>query len=177
MPIDFPSLKQTMKIRVETLHEKLQKFHSGRVSPQLLSTITIENDKKSKISQVGQVRIVDNNTLAIIPENKSDANLIINAVKKIDIKTNIKTVENEIYVIFPKLTQESREEMFKMITAYATEAKTDLRNIRHDFIKHNKSTTKEDEIKSNKEIQKIIDQFNAEIDQLMNKKHKELANI
>ena len=88
-----------------------------------------------------------------------------------------------IRLVFPALTEERRKEIVKQVWKIAEDAKISLRNARKDCLNMLKQLKKdieisEDEMSSlEKEVQKITDQFNGQIETLAQAKQKEVLEI
>ena len=88
-----------------------------------------------------------------------------------------------IRLVFPPLTEERRLDLVKQTKTYGEEAKVAIRNIRRDaiekFEKMQKSSeiTEDDYKNTEKDIQKLTDDFTKEIDKIMSNKEKELREI
>ena len=88
-----------------------------------------------------------------------------------------------IRLTFPELTEERRKDLVKDIRKTAEEAKVAVRAIRRDGIDMARIAQKngeltEDELKSAEDkIQKLTDAKIAEIDQILEKKEKEIMTV
>ena len=88
-----------------------------------------------------------------------------------------------IRLLFPQLTEERRKDLIKQIRKYGEESKTAIRNIRRDAMEDFKAQKKKSEIteddqkNAEKDIQKLTDDYVKQIDQLVEKKEKELSEI
>ena len=80
----------------------------------------------------------------------------------------------------PQLTGETRKEMTKKVGKYAEEAKVSVRNIRRDAnseIKKDKTMDEDVQKDAQNEIQKLTDKFIKQIDELADKKNKEVLKV
>lgn len=177
--MELKILEEKLQKSINVLLEDLSKIHAGRVSSALLKPIVIiDNDgHKHNAMEIGLVRTINARTLGIKPWQKEHIQAIEKAMRASNLGINTMVVDGEIQLSFPELTQERRAELAKSINTFSTNTKNSLRAIRHDFIKENKKSTKEEEIKFEKDIQKIMDKFNATIDDHIVKKQKELMSI
>jgi ribosome recycling factor len=172
-------LEEKFEKSINILIEDLNKIHAGRASPSLIKSLVIidTHGNKHHPMEIGLVRNVNSTTLAIKPWETGNIICIEKAVRASTLGINPIVIDQEVQLPFPALTQERRKELAKSINALATNTKNALRVIRHDFIKLNKKPTKEEEIKLEKDIQKIMDKFNIKIDESIEKKQKELMHI
>jgi ribosome recycling factor len=76
----------------------------------------------------------------------------------------------------PKLSEERRKELCKIVKKYGEDKKISLRNLRkeaNEGAKKLKGTVSDDEIKQiENDIQKTTDRYNQEIDKLIDEKSK-----
>ena len=88
-----------------------------------------------------------------------------------------------IRVPLPPLTEERRREITKVVKHIGEEAKVAIRNLRRDANEHVKRLLKDKEIseddqkRSEKEIQKLTDNFIAQVDAAVANKEKEVMTI
>jgi ribosome recycling factor len=81
------------------------------------------------------------------------------------------------------LTEDRRRELTKQVAKYAEEAKVAIRNIRRDAVESFKAQKKKSEITEDdlkdteKDLQKLTDDYIREIDKAEEKKAKELLEI
>jgi ribosome recycling factor len=83
----------------------------------------------------------------------------------------------------PELTAERRDELTKVVKTKAEETRVGLRSTREDFLKSVKAdvdagTVGEDaNDRAKKQVQDLIDKMNAEVEQLVEQKSKQLQTI
>jgi ribosome recycling factor len=88
-----------------------------------------------------------------------------------------------IRVPLPPLTEERRRELTKVVKHIGEEAKVAIRNLRRDANEHVKRLLKDKEIseddqkRSEKDIQKLTDNFIAQVDATVANKEKEVMTI
>ena len=88
-----------------------------------------------------------------------------------------------IRLVFPELTEERRKELVKDVKKKGEGAKVAVRNIRRDAMDHFKKVGKaedisEDEIKDLEDgIQKLTDQYVAQIDKAVDAKSDEILTV
>jgi ribosome recycling factor len=83
----------------------------------------------------------------------------------------------------PQLTEDRRKELGKLVKHRAEEGRVAVRNVRRDAIEALREeekkgeSTKDDLHRDTEEMQKLTDAYIKEIDELMEKKRKELMEI
>jgi ribosome recycling factor len=169
---------QKMEKTVELLKHEFTKIRTGRASPGIVEGIKIESyGTLLPIKQVASIACPDPRLIVIRPW---DSNLIPNIEKAI-LKSGIGfTPSNDgvaIKLPIPPLTEERRKEIVKMVHKIAEDSKIALRNIRREIISRLKEIpdiSKDDKFHGEKEIQKIINKYIKEIDELVLHKEKEI---
>ena len=115
------------------------------------------------------------------------ANLTQKAIEKAILASDIGLNPNNdgkvIRLNFPELTEERRKDLVKDVKKIAEEARVSVRSIRRDGMDDIKDALKKSEVtedeKANLEdkVQKLTDKYVAEIDNLLEKKEKEIMSI
>jgi ribosome recycling factor len=135
------------------------------------------------IAQMASVSVAEARILVIQPYDRTQINAMEKAIQKSDIGINPTNDGNVIRLVFPQLTEEKRKELCKDIKKYGEEAKVNVRNARRDALDKIKKMKKdnlitEDDVKTGeKDIQKVTDNYCADIDNLVSSKEKEVMSI
>lgn len=88
----------------------------------------------------------------------------------------------QLRVILPPLSQERRKEIIDLVRHKAEEAKSNLRHVRDEAIKEvqtlfdNKKIGEDEKFRRKEEIQKLVDEFNGTISDLIKVKEDEIAS-
>ena len=121
--------------------------------------------------------------LVIQPWDKSVLKAIEKAIQTSDIGINPQNDGSVIRLTFPPLTEDRRKDLVKDIQKIGENSKVAVRSIRRDCLEKLKSMKKnseitEDDLKDGeKEIQKITDNIIKEIDDISDKKQKEIMSV
>ena len=105
------------------------------------------------------------------------------AIQTSDLGINPQNDGKVIRLLFPQLTEERRKELTKQVKKYAENGKVAIRNIRRDAMDKLKAAEKRNEMTEDdrkdceKELQDITDKFCKQIDELSDKKEKELMAV
>ena len=131
------------------------------------------------INQVASVSVPEARLIVIQPWDKTLLSAIEKAIEKADIGINPMNDGQLIRLSFPELTEERRKEIVKDIKKMSEEAKIAIRNIRRDEMDEAKeATNSEDERKVLEDkIQKTIDNAVAKVDEVTDKKTKEIMTV
>jgi ribosome recycling factor len=117
------------------------------------------------------------------PGTASALKLIEKAILASDLGINPQNDGRVIRLVFPQLTEERRKELAKQVKKYGEEAKVAVRNIRRDAMEKYKKQQKASEITEDdyknieKDVQKLTDDYIKKVDDVTDKKDKELFAI
>ena len=182
--MDYTNLKERMEKSIGAYIEKLAEIRAGRANPAILNKIKIDYyGTPTPINQVAGISVPEARLIVIQPWDMSVLKEIEKAILASDIGINPNNDGKVIRLAFPELNEERRKELVKEIKKMAEEAKIAIRAVRRDGIEEAKSEQKqgnitEDELKqAENEIQKITDKNIEEIDQILEKKEKEIMSV
>lgn len=181
-------VKQDAKVRmekaVESLKHEMSKIRTGRASPALLDHVRVDYyGNPTPLNQVANISVTDARMLSVVPFEKTMMQVIEKAILTSDLGLNPAPSGNAIRVPMPPLSEERRKEMIKVVRAEAEQGRVSVRNIRRDANQQLKEYVKEklisedEERRANESIQKLTDQFIAEMDAFLVNKEKELLEI
>ncbi len=180
----YPEISGKMDKTLNVYGENLKTIRAGRANPAILDKITVDYyGTPTPIPQVGSVSVPEPRTLLIQPWDKSILKEIEKAIQKAEIGINPNNDGNAVRLNFPPLTEERRKDLVKDLKKQAEEAKVAIRSIRRDAIDSYKTAKKngevtEDDLKGiEKDIQAITDEYIKEIDEMTNKKEKEIMSV
>lgn len=137
---------------------------------------------KLRIKELATITVPEPRVLLIQPWDKSAISLIEKAVKESSLGLNPSSDSSGIRLTIPSLTEERRKEFIRVLRQKAEEARIKSRQIREDILKKvqiavREKTVREDDLKNAKEeLQKVMDDFNKKIDELVKRKETELVN-
>ena len=176
--------KEQMQKTISSLETKLQRIRTGRANPALLDSVEVDYyGSNTPISQMSNIAVEDAKTLSIVPWEKDQVQNIEKAIQSSDIGLQPATSGDVIRVIIPELTEETRRDLIKVAKSEAENSKVAIRNQRRDanaLLKEfcNEKEISQDELRRGEDlIQKLTDNFIEKIDDLLEKKEKDLLEI
>ena len=180
----YPEIEEKMNKRVDGFASELKTIRAGRANATVLDKIAIDYyGTMTPIAQVGSISSPEPRMLVIQPWDVSVLKEIEKAILKSDIGIAPQNDGKVIRLTFPPLTEERRKELVKLVKKYSEEAKVQIRNARRDAMdeykeKKKKSEITEDDLKGiEKDIQNLTDKFIKEIDEISDKKEKEILEV
>jgi ribosome recycling factor len=176
--------EEHMEKTLGVTHDEFTSIRSGKASPDLVNNIPVEAyGSHMKLKELAAITTPDPRMILIQPWDAANVDPIRKAIDESKIGITPIIDGKLIRLPIPALSQERRQELVKTIKRIAEEGRIAIRNSRRHAIEQLKSSQKsnqisEDEIKSTeKEIQKLTDQYIQKIDQLLAAKEAELMKV
>ena len=181
---EYVEFESKMKKTAEVLKTQLASVRAGRANAAVLDQITVDYyGVPTPIQQVASIAVPDPRSLVITPWDGSVLKGIEKAILASELGINPQNDGKCIRLVFPQLTEERRKELAKQVKKYGEEAKVAVRNIRRDAMDKFKKQQKASEITEDdykgieKDIQKLTDDYIKEVENIADKKEKELFEI
>jgi len=167
-----------MKKSIESAQADFATLRTGRANPSLLDSLKVDYyGQQMPVNQLGTVTVPEPRILAIQPWDRA----ALSAIEKAITKSDLGLVPNNdgvmIRLNIPPLTEQRRKDFVKQLSHKAEAGRVSLRNIRRDAIEHGKKDDEitEDDVKRlEKDVQKLVDRYIAELDSLQKSKETEL---
>jgi len=173
-----------MQKTIDVVAGDFASVRAGRANAAVLDKIMVDYyGTPSPIQQVASISSPDPRSLMIQPWDKSLLKAIEKAIQTSDLGINPQNDGQVIRLIFPQLTEERRKELTKTVRKYAENGKVAIRNIRRDAMDKMKAAEKKNELTEDdrkdceKELQDITDKYCKKLDELCEKKEKELMAV
>jgi ribosome recycling factor len=181
---DYAVYTDRMQKTLDVMQANFAAVRAGRANAAVLDQIRVDYyGTPTPINQIASIASPDPRTLTIQPWDAGTMKLIEKAIQASDLGINPQNDGRLIRLAFPQLTEERRKELIKQVRKYGEESKTAIRNIRRDAMdtfkkQQKKSEITEDDLKNaEKDIQKLTDDYIADVDKMVSKKEKELSEI
>ena len=177
-------LRQKMSNAVGHLEKEFNTIRTSRANPTMLDNIYADAyGSKTPLNQLGNISTPDPGTITIQVWDQTLVPLIEKSIRESNLGINPQTDGQLIRLPIPKLSEERREELAKVVSQYGEQAKIAIRNNRREFIDIIKKDEKEKTIsqdeskKSVTEIQKITDDYVKKIDDMVLNKKNEVLKV
>jgi ribosome recycling factor len=160
--------------------ENLGKVRTGRASTALVDDITVEYyGTRSPLNQVASVSVPEPRTIMISPWDKSMLSLIEKAIKESDLGLNPMNDGILIRINIPALTEERRKEFVKILNLEAEGARVSVRKLREDVWDEIQALTigEDDKFQGKEKLQKVVEEYNALIEDIRKKKEAEIMQV
>ena len=173
--------KERMAKSVEALRSELTQLRTGRASPAMLDRIECEYyGDKIAINQISSISVPEPRQLLIKPYDRGDVKAIVAAINASNIGINPINDGDSIRLVIPALTEETRRDLVKKAKGLTEEAKVAIRNIRREYIEFVKDSDEmTDDLKKRvqDDIQKVTDEANKMIEDVLAQKEKDIMSI
>lgn len=173
-----------MQKTVSILVSDYAAIRAGRANPAVLDKIMVDYyGTPTAINQMAAVSVSEARVLLVQPWDATSVRDIERAIQTSDLGINPQSDGKVIRLMFPQLTEERRRDIAKDIAKMSEESKIAVRSIRRDAIeklkamKKNTEITEDDQKQGEKKVQDLTDKYCKEIDQLFEKKQKEIMEI
>jgi len=175
MAYNTQNFKLELKKIEEWLSKEYSQVHTGRATPMVLDSITVESyGNYVSIKNLAGVTIEDPKTLRISPWDKNQVKAIENAIREADLGLSVLSDSDGVRVIFPMLTTENRTKLVKILKEKLEEARISVRKMRQEEIDKLDDLSEDDKKRGKEDIQKCVDESNTNLEVIFNKKEIEL---
>ena len=176
--------EERMKKSLHSLDIAFNKIRTGRAHPSILDSVRVPYyGSDMPISQVANVIVEDARSLTIAPWEKKMLVEIERAIMKSNLGLNPSNNGDVIRLPMPMLTEETRREYTKQAKAESEHARVAIRNIRRDANTHikelekDKAISEDEERRAEQNIQKITDNYIAQVDKMFAEKETDLLSV
>lgn len=169
---------------ITSLEADLGGYRTGRASPQLVEKLEVEMyGQAMHLIQLAVISVPEPQQLAIRPYDVS----AISAIERAILKSNLGLTPNNdgkiIRLNLPRLTEERRRDLTKLVGRRVEEAKVAVRNVRRDALndlrdfKNESMITEDDFFRGQDDLQELTDKYIGKIDELGSQKELEIMEV
>lgn len=181
------TLKEAEDHMIKTIHAlelDLRGIRTGRASPMLVERLMVNYyDTPTPLEQLATISAPEPQMLTIRPFDVHSIKDIERAILASDLGFTPNNDGKLIRLIIPRLSEERRNEMIKLVHKRLEEARISVRNIRReaqdtlrDFEKE--KMISEDDLKRGREdLQKITDKYIAQAETVSQRKEEEIREV
>lgn len=186
MPLQtiYAQAKPKMQTLLDKLADSLRSIHTGRASAALVEDIQVSYyGSMLPLKQVASIATPEASLITITPWDKEALVQIEAAIRDSGRNLNPSNDGSMIRVALPPMSSERREELVKLVQTMAEETRIGLRNIRKEAWEQVQSEvkqgalTEDDKYDGERDLNKMIDEFNASVATLIANKEREIRTI
>ncbi|MDI6592048.1 MAG: ribosome recycling factor [Patescibacteria group bacterium] len=163
------------------LERELLKIRTSRATPSLVEDILVECfGQRFLLKQLAAISVPEPRQILIQPWDKSYIEGIVKALEKTGIGANPIVDKEVIRINLPPLSEEYRKNLLRLISEKQEEVRKTIRRWREEAWKEIQEKYREGEIreddkfKAKDELQDLIDEYNAKIEEIGERKKKEI---
>ncbi|OGW13682.1 MAG: ribosome recycling factor [Nitrospinae bacterium RIFCSPLOWO2_12_FULL_45_22] len=180
----YKDTEKKMQNSIEAYKKQLNTVRTGRASTSILEGVVVNSyGSPTPLSHIATLSTPESRLITVQPWDRGLLGEIEKAILKADLGLTPANDGKIIRIPVPPLTEERRKELVKVVKKMGEERKVAVRNIRREKNEELKSLEKEKEItedelyKTQENIQKITDKFIELVDELGERKSKEILEL
>lgn len=184
MSTKFNVLKENLNIVIEKYQSELEGVRTGRANPKMVEDLIIDYfGAPTPINQAANVTSTDARTIVIAPWSKDSLVDIEKAINESELGIAPVNDGEAIRLSFSPLTEERRKELVKLVGQKTEKARIKVRKLREglreEIQKDEKdgNISEDDKFREDDELQKIVDEYNKQIDAIYDKKENDLMSV
>ena len=173
-----------MRGAVGSLESDMQTFRTGRASPHLLDRLEVEMyGVQMPLNQLAAISVPEPQQLAIRPYDENSLTPIEKSILKSDLGITPNNDGKIIRLNIPRLTEERRRDLSRLVSKRVEEAKVSVRNVRRDTLNDLREMKDEKMISENQfylsqdDLQELTDKYTEQIDELGQLKEAEIMEV
>lgn len=169
---------------VEHFANEAAKIRTGRANPGLVENLMVDYyGTRTLLKQIASVNIPEARQILIQPWDKGSLVFIEAAIRESDLGVNPSNDGQGIRIILPSLTEERRKDFVKTLNHRAEDGRIAIRAIREEIWKEIQELEKagtiseDDKFNGKDELQKVVDEYNKKLEDIREKKEKEILTV
>jgi len=173
-----------MRGTVKALDDDLRVIRTGRASPALVERLEVDYyGIPTPLNQLATISVPEPRLLVIRPWDPSVLSDIERAILASDLGLTPNNDGRVIRLSIPRLTEERRRQLVRVVRSRVEEAKVAVRNIRRDALKdlrdfERESMISEDDFyRARDDLQELTDRFIDQIDKMGQAKEREVMEV
>ncbi|PIV10214.1 MAG: ribosome recycling factor [Candidatus Portnoybacteria bacterium CG03_land_8_20_14_0_80_41_10] len=177
-------IKPNLDKTTEYLKGELASLQIGRATPSLIEDLTVEcYNQKMPLKQLANIQTLDSRSILIQPWDKSILKNIEKALGHSKLGLSPVVEEDFVRLTIPPLSEERRKELNKIVQEKMEECRISIRRQREEIWRRIQDLEKEgkisedDKFKAKDELQKVVDDYNRQIEEAAEKKEKEIMKV
>lgn len=178
-------VRAKMEATIAHLHDELNTVRTGRANAALVENVdVVYYDQHMPIKALANITTPDAQSITITPWDVNATPAIEKALHEDkNLQLNPLSDGKTIHIQVPPPTAERRQQLVKQVGEIAEEANISLRNARHEALKSAQNQLKEKELSENdfnsfkKQLDQLVSEFSAQIDEIATRKKQEVQEV
>jgi ribosome recycling factor len=181
IPQILKECRAAMDKSLEGARRELSSIRSGKATPAMLDTVRVDAYGQSMLlNQVASVSAPEPRLLIVTPWDKGQIKAIEKAIRESDLGLDPAVQGGIVRVPLPSLNEQRRKDLVKVVHKLAEEGRIAIRHARTEARDRLKKLDKvsEDDVKhSEKELQKLHDDYISKMDDALKHKEAEILEV
>ncbi|MFA6897311.1 MAG: ribosome recycling factor [Patescibacteria group bacterium] len=178
------NLQEDLEKNMNFFKSEIASLSIGRATPHLVEDVSVDYyGTPTPLKQVATIGIPDARTITIAPFDRSILKDIEKAINLAQLGLNPGNNGEMIRIAVPQPTEERRKDLAKLLNKILENARIGVRNAREEAMKEIKNAEKNGEISEDdrftqqEEIQKLVNEANAKLEEEAKKKEAEILTV
>ena len=180
----YQDTRESMEKTITSLNKELNRVRTGRANLTLLDGIRVDYyGTLTPLNQMASLSVPESRLIMIQPWDATVIKAIEKAILKSDLGLTPSSDGKIIRIAIPPLTEERRKQLAKSVHKTCEDHKVAIRNLRRDAnemlkgLKKDGDISEDDAFRGQDQVQKITDEFIAQIDTIYQEKEKEILEF
>ena len=176
--------EEDIKKAIEAVKREFASVRTGRATPSLVEGLHIDYyGTPTLLKQLASISVPDAHLLVIQPWDPTVIPAVEKAILKSNLGINPSCDGKLIRLSLPPLSRERRDELVKLVRRMVEEGRVSLRTIRHQAkeeigkLERDKIIPEDEKFKGFQDLQKLIDKYNARLEEIIKDKEKEILEF
>ena len=176
--------EEKLSKRFDYLKNEFVSIRAGRVDTRIVERVTIDYfGTMTPIKNLANISCTDARTIVVNPWDASILSAMVKALGAANLGASPVDDGRIVRLVFPQLTAETRKELVKKVHKIAEETRVGMRNERRDALDQlkkisNAEKISEDDVKNvEHDVQKVLDDYIANVDTALAQKEKDIMTI
>jgi len=174
-PLKEMSIK--MNEIIAFIKDEFSKIRTNRPTTRLVEHIKVSYmNTEIQLIHIATLSISPPRDIIVSPWDKSTIPAITKAIEEADIGLGILADSSGVRLTIPELTGERKQDLIRLIKTIAEENRIKMRAERNKIVKELESLPEDQKFKGKNNLQKLVDDFNEQVDNLVKDKITEIES-
>ena len=176
--------RERMGGAIEALRGDLAGIRTGRATPALVQGVKVEYyGVPTPLNQLAAISAPEPQLLTIRPYDPSTLSPIEKAILKSELGLTPNNDGRIIRLVIPRLTEERRQDLVKVVNRRLEEARVAIRNVRRDilgdlrFFEKEKEISEDDFHRGKDDLQELTDKYVEQVAEIGKRKEQEIMEV
>jgi ribosome recycling factor len=176
--------EEHMKKTIHAFEIDLRAYRTGRASPAIVEHLSVNYyDTPTPLQQLATITVPEAQVLMIRPFDAHSLKDIEKAISASDLSLTPNNDGKVIRLIFPRLSEERRNDLIKQVHKRLEEARVSIRNVRRDNqdmlrdFEKEKMISEDDLKRGRDDLQKLTDKYIEQAESVSQRKEEEIREV